>query len=464
MGEALNLSSMAPPARAGLSLVQRNQTNNFAPQHAGKLTRQHGSANLLRDTKRGIKEAKPKPSTVNAAPAFSRSRSFAPAVNSNFEVYCDDDNDENNIIHQLEKKCREEELNKQEQKVSVAAPARKPLGDLPISSLDFNSDEDEVFSTVSHIPSFPATIRSDFSNFGVNDDDDAKSSHYGSALDFETDSRDEYMTAVSEKELREDITFMNVEFSDDIYRYMRDRETKVRAKAHYMTRQTDINPEMRAILVDWLSEVAQEYKMHQETLHLAVSLVDRTLSKFRTNRDRLQLIGTTAMMISSKYEEIYPPELKEFVYVTDDTYTAEQILHMERIILNELHFDVGTPTSQWFGGRFARHQRATRKTVNAMNMLLDLVLLEVEYIAYRPSYIAAACLCYANVLTGPKPWSTEMEHWSGISIANITTLLRDVHNTFRLSSTSKFRSIPQRYGTPEFDCVADLPPPTQLPL
>lgn len=73
---------------------------------------------------------------------------------------------------------------------------------------------------------------------------------------------------------------------------------------------------------------------------------------------------------------------------------------MERVILNELGFDVGTPTSQWFGGRFARHQKASRKTINAMNMLLDLVLLHIQYIAYRPSYIAAACLCYANVLTG----------------------------------------------------------------
>ncbi|CAJ0610298.1 unnamed protein product [Cylicocyclus nassatus] len=170
------------------------------------------------------------------------------------------------------------------------------------------------------------------------------------------------------------------------------------------------------------------------------------------------------MMISSKYEESYPPELEEFAYITGDIYTAEQVLHMERIILNGLHFDVGTPTSKWFGDRLAGHQRATRKTVNAMNILLDLMLLEVEYLAYRPSYIAAACLGYANVLTGPKPWSTEMEHWSGISIANITTLLRDVHNTFRLSSTSKFRSIPQRYGKSEFDCVANLPLPTRLPL
>lgn len=52
----------------------------------------------------------------------------------------------------------------------------------------------------------------------MNDDDDAKSSQYGSALDYELDSRDEYMTAVSEKEIREDIIYANPEFSDDIYR------------------------------------------------------------------------------------------------------------------------------------------------------------------------------------------------------------------------------------------------------
>lgn len=455
-------SSMAPPARAGLSVVQRNQNPNFAADPTSKLIRQHGASNLLRDAKRSLKENK-SAKLNTAAPAAARSRSIVPAVKSTFEVYCDN-GDENNIIHQLEKKCREEKSTKQAAAKPNAGHARKPLRNLPISTVDFASDDDEVFSAVSQIPSHPTTIRSEFSNFGVNDDDDAKSSQYGSALDFEIDSRDEYVTAISEKELREDIIFANPEFSDDIYRYMRDREVKIRPKSNYINRQDDINAEMRAILVDWLSDVVQEYKMHQETLHLAVSLVDRTLSRFRTNRDRLQLIGTTAMMISAKYEEIYPPELKEFIYLTDDTYTAEQILQMERVILNELHFDVGTPTSQWFGGRFARHQRASRKTINAMNMLLDLVLLDVDYIAYRPSYIAAACLCYANVLTGPTPWSSEMEHWSGISIANISTLLRAVHGTFRCSSSSKFRSIPQRYSTSEFDFVSELPPPAQLPL
>ncbi|KAK6031369.1 cyclin domain protein [Ostertagia ostertagi] len=473
MNDASDSSSMAPPKRAGLSVAQRNPNVIAAP--TGKLSRQHGSSNLLKENvaKKGHKEDRNIRTcfpfndgfqqAATTASGIPQSRAVVPPVRPTFEVYCDND-DENNVIHQLEKQCQEEKIPKKTAEEPKVTKVRKPLASLPVTTLDFNSDDDEVFSTFSHVPSGPPTIRSEFSNFGMNDDDDAKSSLYGSALDFELDSRDEYVTAISEKELREDIIYANPEFSEDIYRYMKHREIKVRPKANYMSRQDDINPEMRAILVDWLSDVVQEYKMHQETLHLAVSLVDRTLSKFRTNRDRLQLIGTTAMMIASKYEEIYPPELKEFTYITDDTYTAIQILQMERVILNELHFDVGTPTSQWFGGRFARHQRASRKTINAMNMLLDLVLLDITYIAYRPSYIAAACLCYANVLTGPIPWSTEMERWSGISIAHITNLLRAIHETFRSSPSSKYRSIPQRYSSPDFDYVADLPPPAQLPL
>lgn len=43
--------------------------------------------------------------------------------------------------------------------------------------------------------------------------------------------------------------------------------------------------------------------------------------------------GTSALFIASKYEEIYPPDLTEFVYITDDSYTKGQILNMEKLIL-----------------------------------------------------------------------------------------------------------------------------------
>ena len=42
----------------------------------------------------------------------------------------------------------------------------------------------------------------------------------------------------------------------------------------------------------------------------------------------------TSLLIACKYEEIYAPELKHFVFVTDGAYTAENILDMEVNYLN----------------------------------------------------------------------------------------------------------------------------------
>lgn len=46
------------------------------------------------------------------------------------------------------------------------------------------------------------------------------------------------------------------------------------------------------------------------------------------------------MLISTKYEEIYPPTVKDFVYITDEAYTKEDVLEMESDILQTLDFDL----------------------------------------------------------------------------------------------------------------------------
>lgn len=82
---------------------------------------------------------------------------------------------------------------------------------------------------------------------------------------------------------------------------------------------------MRAILVDWLVEVSEEYRLSTDTLYLAVNYVDRFLSSMVVLRKKLQLVGTASMLIASKLEEVYPPEVCEFVYITDDTYTENEV-------------------------------------------------------------------------------------------------------------------------------------------
>lgn len=66
-----------------------------------------------------------------------------------------------------------------------------------------------------------------------------------------------------------------------------------------MRKQPDITHNMRSILVDWLAEVCEEYSQQSETLHLAVSYVDRFLSYMSVVRAKLQLVGTAATFIAA---------------------------------------------------------------------------------------------------------------------------------------------------------------------
>jgi len=78
---------------------------------------------------------------------------------------------------------------------------------------------------------------------------------------------------------------------------------------------------MRAILMDWIVDVHLRFKLLPETLYLSVNIIDRYLAQQLIQREFLQLVGITALLIASKIEEIYPPRLKDFVEITDNTYT-----------------------------------------------------------------------------------------------------------------------------------------------
>lgn len=99
-----------------------------------------------------------------------------------------------------------------------------------------------------------------------------------------------------------------------------------------MKKQPDISSNMRSILMEWLVEVADVYKLQLQTLYLGASYVDRFLSQTSVTRSKLQLLGITALYLAAKLEEIYPPELKDFVYITDDTYSKRQVRYNNHIM------------------------------------------------------------------------------------------------------------------------------------
>ncbi|XP_013185923.2 cyclin-A2 [Amyelois transitella] len=285
-------------------------------------------------------------------------------------------------------------------------------------------------------------------------------------------------TAQNDREL----FFHVVEYRDDIYQYMREIEVKNRANPRYMRKQPDITYMMRSILIDWLVEVCDEYNQQSETLHLAVSYVDRFLSYMSVVRTKLQLVGAAATYIAAKYEEVYPPEVSEFVYITDDTYTKREVLRMEHLILKVLSFDLSTPTSLAFLSHYCISNGLSKKTFHLASYLSELCLLEADpYLQFKPSVIAAAALATARHCllcencshdfsydNGMSPrggragclalaWPASLSASSGYAAPALEACLRELARTHAHAKLQPYHAVPDKYNTDKFERVSSLP-------
>uniref|UniRef100_A0A7N1A3K4 Cyclin-like domain-containing protein n=1 Tax=Kalanchoe fedtschenkoi TaxID=63787 RepID=A0A7N1A3K4_KALFE len=178
-------------------------------------------------------------------------------------------------------------------------------------------------------------------------------------------------------------------YAPEIYNHLRVAELNRRPSSDFMeTKQRDISQTMRGILVDWLVEVSEEYKLVPDTLYLTVYLIDWFLANNFIERQRLQLLGITCMLLASKYEEICAPRVEEFCFVTDNTYTKEEVLKMETEVLTNVNFQLYMPTAKSFLRRFVRAAQASYEL-----LLLQLCFLPDGHSISPPIH-------------GMRPWNT----------------------------------------------------------
>lgn len=244
------------------------------------------------------------------------------------------------------------------------------------------------------------------------------------------------------------------EYAEDIFQYLREAELKNRPKPGYMKKQPDITASMRSILVDWLVEVSEEYRLHNETLYLAVSYIDRFLSQMSVLRAKLQLVGTASMFLAAKFEEIYPPEVTEFVYITDDTYTTKQVLRMEHLVLKVLSFDVATPTINCFLGRFLKAAQTDKRTEDLARYLCELTLQEGDFMKYLPSTIAASSICLALHTFHQQSWTSLLAKYTEYQLEDILPCVQDMHKIFVSAPSQTQQAVREKYKASKYSNVS----------
>ena len=209
------------------------------------------------------------------------------------------------------------------------------------------------------------------------------------------------------------------DYASYILGHMLSSQASILPSPSYMSHQADLNPRMREILVDWLTEVSHKFRLQEETMLLSVSIVDRFLSVQTVGRKRLQLVGCVGMLLACKYEEMLVPEVDDFVHVSDRAYTREELIECEATVLSALSFKLTAPSPlRFLDTLYAREviegrdkhesdvEAALREQVRLQSLyLLNIALQHYRFLAFRPSLLAlsAFLLSSASVRSSAHP-------------------------------------------------------------
>jgi len=246
------------------------------------------------------------------------------------------------------------------------------------------------------------------------------------------------------------------EYVQDIFEVLRREEVVNRPSPNYMDRQQHVNTKMRGILVDWLVDVARKYKLRSETMFLTVHIIDCYLAIQSTQRKHLQLVGVSALLIAAKFEEVYPPQVKELVYVTDKAYTGNDILQMEVRILKALNFKVCYPTSIHFLERYCSVNEFTDAHRDLAQYLLELTLVDYKMLKYSPSHIAAASILLTNKLLRRPAWTPVAVQQTQMTESMLKSCAKEICNLLEGAETSPLQAVRKKFSQPKHHSVAKL--------
>lgn len=260
------------------------------------------------------------------------------------------------------------------------------------------------------------------------------------------------------------IQYVNERISQ-VHTTMFEDEVKFMPRQGFMQGQPDINPKMRGILLDWLVEVHQRYQLRSETLYLAASLIDRFLATRPVLRKRLQLIGVVCMFIASKFEEIDPPKVTEFAYITDNTYAIADIVSMECTVLTALDFQIAVPTQVHFSDRFVRANGCNDLHKALVNYIMELGLMDVKLSRYPPSHIVAAALLLSNEVMEIQPlWPASIQYHTRRKEAELRTCVDELRVQVENAGSSRgsLQAVRKKYQLEEHFTIANLISPSPV--
>merc|ERR1712228_57941 len=235
----------------------------------------------------------------------------------------------------------------------------------------------------------------------------------------------------------------------------------------FMGAQKDLNYRMRAVLVDWLIEVHRKFKLLPSTYFLGINMLDRYLAKEQLSRKKLQLLGCTCLWIASKYHEIYAPEMDDFVYISDNAFSTDELTAMEVEVLKALSFELTVPTVMNYAERYSKVSAHYLGKSREMKIISDLIMycsehcvVNYELAQLAPSLTGAACFVYAclstKVFAESAIASDGLEQVMGYGLEELVPSMRILDVAVRKAKTSRTKALFKKYCSTKFSNIGKL--------
>merc|ERR1712008_551154 len=157
-----------------------------------------------------------------------------------------------------------------------------------------------------------------------------------------------------------------------------------------------------------------------------------------------QLVGTACMFIAAKYEEIYPPDVTEFCYITDDTYSKRQVLRMEQLVLGVLNFECAPPTPYFFINHLAGLAGCGKRATALAQYLTELTMIDGVALSRHTLGMAA--------------WEDSMAAKTGYNVDDFKECLIRLHETFVRAPEMAQQAVREKYKNASYHSVSEVTP------
>jgi len=169
----------------------------------------------------------------------------------------------------------------------------------------------------------------------------------------------------------------------------------------------------------------------------------------------LWLICFDELLIASKYEEIYPPELRDLVYICDKAYSQKEILETETVVLRSLQYQITIPSAHAFLVRYLKAAHADKQIVQLSCFILDGTLQSYNMLNYLPSQLAAAAVLIARRTVGRNAWSPTLLKYAQYREEDVLPVARAVIAE-KTSSSAELKAVNKKYTSSRYGGVAAI--------